>query len=454
MQIAHLVDGDVIMQHAAEVLSSRMARFDKLRYSHACGRSGDGIDGSGVHEPCPPQEAGPRQTRQRTEPDQPGADAGFRKLHPDLCEEIVRCRLAALRRELPDASFTDVLAALPLAMHRTALHLEALSGRVIHVDLRHSLGEHTVEVLADCNADASVRITGMHAPRYALAHLTCLTALDVSGNGLVGADAAVLAPMLRALTRLVALDISGNSFGTDGASVLAPALRNLVHLTSLRSESAALTKWGVSALSALTQLRALNVADNSLERPGATALSRALSALTRLTALNVGSNDFCNASVRALAPALRALTALAELNVADIGLGQSGAAELAPALRCLTSLTSLDLGNNWLDTPSAVAALEPALRELTRLVELRLWSNALGARGVTALQPALCALTGLTALDLRVSGLTVPRAVCRALEPVLCALTGLKMLKLSGNVLLKEDLQPMLSTLPRLNAEF
>jgi hypothetical protein len=67
------------------------------------------------------------------------------------------------------------------------------------------------------------------------------------------------------------------------------------------------------------------------------------------------------------------------------------------------------------------------------------------------LQPVLCALTGLTKLDLGANRLTVPSAV-PALEPLLCALTGLKTLTLSGNDAALE--QDLVHVLTNMNAEF
>ena len=63
--------------------------------------------------------------------------------------------------------------------------------------------------------------------------MTRLTELDLAGNQIGSAGAALLAPSLAVMKQLRTLVLGDNGFGSAGAASLAPSLAPMAQLTSL-----------------------------------------------------------------------------------------------------------------------------------------------------------------------------------------------------------------------------
>ena len=300
----------------------------------------------------------------------------------------------------------------------------------------------------------------------------------VSSLGVAEKTATNLASALSSLSGLQLLDLSLNNLGINGAELLAPALERLTSLqhldlsyTGLDYKNAVyLGDADFLGLSALLELRSLNLSGNCLHVNGTTTLVHAVirNPLKYLLHLDLSDNAMGVEGAAKLAPALKGFAnslqhldlsyngmgpggvdrlvlglgdlgnSLQHLNLGGNSMGNDGAAALAPVLRSLRRLEHLDLGANELGWKGA-AALAPAVRSLwASMLHLDLGDNfnlAEEAEGVAIMAPAIKTLWQLQHLDLSNTGLGFVAGGAAVLAPTLGALRCLKHLNLSGSAL-------------------
>jgi hypothetical protein len=225
----------------------------------------------------------------------------------------------------------------------------------------------------------------------------------------LGKQAGAVTRALGSLRSLTELDVSGTDVAGEDLARSLPSLRWLQTLRLARAPGGAPAPAALRALSALSELRVLDLRGNS--RPTAAALDAAL-------ASSLGS------------PGLRSLRTLC---LADSGVGVSVVAAL-PALRGLREL-DLRAAHLW---DGGGLALDAALRALTGLVRLDLAevSGVATLGRCAAVLGALSALSGLRALA--VDGLldgggdaALAAALADALAAALRAMPGLRSLSAS-----------------------
>ena len=208
--------------------------------------------------------------------------------------------------------------------------------------------------------------------------------MDLSRNGCTR-TVEQLAPALSGLPQLASLRLTGNGIGAAGGAALATLLGSLTALTSLFLGHMYIDFGDdfAEALSRLSRLAYLHLADTRIGDEAAAALAGRLSALSSLTALNLSGNDIGVVGVQSLAPALRILPRLASLDLGcNVNMGAAGTAALAVHLSTLTTLTALCLSGHafaqnededgFEEVASSIEVLPPVLRCLSRLADLSL----------------------------------------------------------------------------------
>jgi uncharacterized protein (TIGR02996 family) len=200
-----------------------------------------------------------------------------------------------------------------------------------------------------------------HVPALAASpHLSRLTTLDLSWNGIDAAGAQALAASPR-LARLTWLNLSYNVICDAGAQALA-ASPHLARLTTLNLRYNGIDAAGAQALAASPHLRGLtylNLNWNNIEDAGAQAVA-ASPHLARLTTLDLSCNNIGDAGARALAASPH-LARLNHLYLSGNDIGAEGARALAVSPH-LARLTHLYLSGNLV---SPAVDLEIA-REIAR----------------------------------------------------------------------------------------
>jgi Leucine-rich repeat (LRR) protein len=333
--------------------------------------------------------------------------------------------------EQQDAAWQQVAArqlslATWLARHGRGLRrLELHFGRGAPGDLAALLGSLRGSALAElhlclppggqgrqCGGAASAGTsTGIDASLELLQHVTALTCLSLPWAGLHS-----LPPALSALSNLRDLDVSFNAaLGRGGVAALRP-LRHLAALSRLDLSECRLPRLP-AALSTLSLLRCLNLRSAVLGRDSEAALP--LQRLPQLTYLGLN-----NCSLARLPPALSALGGtLAELDLNwNVSLGWEGQGEASlAALAHLTALTCLGLAR------CSLRCLPRGLSALGSLANLNLNGNSgLGAAALGGGFEPLRHLGSVTSLWLYECGLT-------ALPWQLTSLPRLAQLSLASN---------------------
>lgn len=207
----------------------------------------------------------------------------------------------------------------------------------------------------------------------ALACLPRLQHLELSSQPLGPRGTAALSLGLSTLTALESLRLADAGIGT-GALALAPAMALLTCLLDLDLSGGALyaptTMHALSqALPRLARLRTLNLARNAMPPAAAAALAAALPHLPHLTALDLSFNSLRVEGLQALAFAFAAMPSLRELLLANCE-GHGGGAVVAALLRACkatTPLARLDVSGNCFGragVPLIRAAAADALPQL------------------------------------------------------------------------------------------
>ncbi|KAL9965538.1 hypothetical protein ACROYT_G029352 [Oculina patagonica] len=195
---------------------------------------------------------------------------------------------------------------------------------------------------------------------------------------ITGADAVVLAEVLKGNSSLTVLHLLSNNIGEHGANGLAEALKKNTSLTELHLSGNNIGDHGATglaeALKKNTSLTVLYLCGNNIGDHGAAGLAEALQTNTSLTELNLSHNTIGDHGANGLAEALQKNTSLTVLNLSDNNIGDHGAAGLAEALQNNTSLTVLDLSDNNIGDEGA-AGLAAALQENKSLRKLYLYGN-------------------------------------------------------------------------------
>jgi len=299
----------------------------------------------------------------------------------------------------------------------------------------------------------------------AIASLSCLQSLNLSGMPLGASQTQALADTLRPLRSLQDLDLSHSRLDVAACEHLAGVLENHPQLRRLNLGSNLLGDTGALALgprlATLARLESLDLSGNDIGLEGCRAVAAQLvwrvgrhkgpQAVTSLRNLSLASNALGGETVGHLARALEAIPLLHELNLGQCQIGPAGMEKLAPALKKMTQLRVLNLQSNHLGLDGH-SFLAVALRALPNLQDLNLRSTSLGVDGLTALKDALVKLTQLHTLDL--GGNRLNREGCAALAPILKKLKQLQTLNLAGIAVIDADglkkLDPTLRGLNRL----
>lgn len=192
--------------------------------------------------------------------------------------------------------------------------------------------------------------------------------LDLRGNAIYAAGAALLGAALQANTTVRVLDLSDNRLWPNGVASIAEAVRGS------------------------RTLQELNVSGNDAKADGAARLAEALVQNRSLRVLQLARNDLSAAGAVSIAAALRENQSLTHLDLSHNCLGSDGAAHLAEALGSNHGLTSLDISNNNLRQVAAAAFVE-ALKSNTSLTELNMETDGVAA-ALKAAPIKLAALKG------------------------------------------------------------
>jgi Ran GTPase-activating protein (RanGAP) involved in mRNA processing and transport len=175
-------------------------------------------------------------------------------------------------------------------------------------------------VLCECDGFASalrelhlgycaIESKGISYISRAIGKLPALCSLSLDGNEGIGSNFVVLAEALQYMTHLLHLNISNCSLGSHGArvfSTIIPFVYNLKSLQLTHNHIFGRSMHRICAtLSSLTDLRLLDLSNNSLEEHGARDLSRSLKCCPMLTHLSVPSphippNSFQKTSMHSL----------------------------------------------------------------------------------------------------------------------------------------------------------
>lgn len=270
--------------------------------------------------------------------------------------------------------------------------------------------------------------------------LTCGAAHDALGGDCVWASTqdGVLKPSDPRCTRLKSEQVLGhNVFSIATALQNLPELRELhlelIHLGDLGAQSIAT----VLASGTVPMLERLYMAHNDIGVFGAVSLARALSALPELRVLNLpenairfqGAEAFCNAFEQGWVPKLE------QLVLAGNGIGTVGAVKLAQSLRHLPRLQDLHLARNGLNHVGAAALSSTLQQGHARSLEwLSLSENNIGDVGAQTLAKSLEMTPALEWLELQHNG--VGDAGAMALSKALLGTSrriSLRELDLRGN---------------------
>ncbi|XP_053534221.1 uncharacterized protein LOC124627784 isoform X6 [Ictalurus punctatus] len=222
-----------------------------------------------------------------------------------------------------------------------------------------------------------------------------LEILTLSMCGLLEESCSALAEVLK-YSQLRELDLSNNSLQDSGVTRLSAGLKSpQCKLEILRLKTCLITAGSCSALaevlnSEYSQLRELDLSNNSLQDSGVTRLSAGLKTpQSRLTIIRL-----CNCSVEAegcaaLATALEENPShLLELDLSENKAGDSGMKQISNLLQnSLCVLQKLNVTDNNI-TEEGYAALAEALKS-SHLIELDLRGNDPGASGVKLLTDVL-----------------------------------------------------------------
>lgn len=244
-----------------------------------------------------------------------------------------------------------------------------------------------------------------------------LANLDVAHNGF-GESMGPLLQVLPLCASLTELDVSGNALGDAGAALLAAALT----VSTLKDVTAGLT--GTIAA----------IAANGIAQHAATKRrwQTQTQALCQLAVLRLADNGVGPEGAQALGQALSTCKVLKALLLPDNSVGDEGAKHIAEALKSNSSLQELHLGNNHV-TGSGARSLAFALRENHGLLMLRLPKNDLLDAACAPLAEALPHNGTLRLLD--VSGSKVGDSGAMALADSLQENHTLRTLKLHDNML-------------------
>ncbi|RHY33397.1 hypothetical protein DYB32_001645 [Aphanomyces invadans] len=179
----------------------------------------------------------------------------------------------------------------------------------------------------------------------------------------------VFAQALTVLSNLKRVDLSDNTFGEEGATVLA------------------------EALSKQSKLEVLNLRDASIGDDGLIAIANALVAhrVTSLRVLDVSGNDLTEESMGALAALLKTLPLLDELRIEENEIGSGGAAILAGVLHkksVAPALTLFQSNSNELSSNGGYR-LAVALATKRQLKAVEMDGNMFSDDAVAKIQAAL-----------------------------------------------------------------
>lgn len=293
-----------------------------------------------------------------------------------------------------------------------------------------------------------------------LALLTALTDLDLSDNNLE--DSAGLAHALRGLTDMKHLDLAHNDL-LQPKSQLPAALAVLSSLRMLALSGNAVDAECASelalAVNQLTDLTALMLDEMSRGPDATLALGAALQTLTGLSALDLTANELTKSSQPMLTSMLRRMPHLQELELAGIGLDSNGVQLVANAVADLPRLSVLVLNSNAIPA-SIAAAAGKAFQRMERLRNLDVSSSRLGHKGLTLLSRGIRECTSLQTINLGDIGTIEDRPIqgagWEAVLAALAALPGLRDLVLGDNVftrtLVSESIKPIISRMTALQA--
>lgn len=293
-----------------------------------------------------------------------------------------------------------------------------------------------------------------------LALLTALTDLDLSDNNLE--DSAGLAHALRGLTDIKHLDLAHNDL-LQPKSELPAALAGLSSLRMLALSGNAVDAECAAelalAVNQLTDLTALMLDEMCRSTDATLALGAALQTLTGLSALDLTANELTKSSQPALASMLQRMPHLQELELAGIDLDSRGVQLVANAVADLPRLSILVLNSNVI--PASIAtAVGKAFQRLEWLRELDVSSSRLGHKGLTLLSRGIRECTSLQTMNLGDIGTVEDRPIqgagWEAALTALAALPGLRDLILGDNVftrtLVSESIKPIISRMTALQA--
>ena len=280
---------------------------------------------------------------------------------------------------------------------------------------------------------------------------TSLEVLDLSGCHLTTNSVRCILKELCRFTQLRKLNLSENSLEYVESEFCSLSHSLSTSLEVLDLSWCDLTTNSVQCvlkeLCRFTQLRELNLSGNSLEDVESEFYSLSPSLSTSLEVLHLSDCELTTNSVQCILKELCRFTQLRELNLSENSLEdvENVFYSLSPSLP--TSLEVLDL--SWYDlTTNSVQCVLKELCRFTQLRELNLSGNSLEdvESEFYSLSPSLS--TSLEVLDLSECHLTTNSVQCVLLE--LCRFTQLRELNLSENSL-KDVESEFISTLPFLS---
>lgn len=378
---------------------------------------------------------------------------------PALRLDLARLRVAAAIRGL-DHVRVDLGPEHPPAVAAAVVHALACHGGLRSLEIAVPADFHALAPLLDllaahpgilCSlelraaAPPEAPVPGLDPAEVARAlgaQKDTLTALNLSGTSLELKPP--LSEAIASLSCLQNLNLSGMPLGASQAQALADTLRPLRALQNLDLSHSQLDVAAcehlASALEHHAQLRRLNMGSNLLGDTGAQVLGPGLATLARLESLDLSDNDIGLEGCRAIAAQLvwrvrrhkdpQATTGLRHLSLANNALGDEAAEHLSRALMVIPSLHELNFGRCQIG-PAGMGKLVDALKKMPQLQSLHLHNNHLGQDGHSLLVDALRHLPNLQDLNLRSTALNANGL--RTLEGALVRLRQLRHLNLSNN---------------------
>lgn len=283
-----------------------------------------------------------------------------------------------------DAEHATALATT-LRQHSTLQSLE-VSGAAGDEDLNDEIDTEALCVALSGNTTLTalnLRGSSAHGSAAALVHALQagmpLRLLDLADTFIVeGDDAIALARALARISTLTCLDLSGNHIGAAGAAELASALRGL------------------------TALQSLDVSRCQMEPADVGAVCNALAGSATLMDLNIGGNTFGAEGGAALGKLLARCPSLQTLTMLGFGVDEAAAVRIARGLARNKSLQNLVVSCGTFFAAEdglpfcAALASHPALRSLS----FRSDGRARPLAGATSLAVVLRQSTSLQCLDL------------------------------------------------------